>query len=139
MLIGTAEGNGPVDAAQLDAIRHNFEQEYTRFYGRLTDGVPLQAVNWRVVIAGPSLDLSTLQAPLPPEGTPPPAPVTRSALFDMEQGYVDTPVYRRTALPAGFAVTGPVIIEEAESTAIVLPGWSVRIHPNGSLLMERQR
>ncbi|MCB0197272.1 MAG: hydantoinase/oxoprolinase family protein, partial [Anaerolineae bacterium] len=61
-------GNGPVDAAQLDAIRHNFEQEYTRFYGRLTDGVPLQAVNWRVVIAGPSLDLSTLQAPMPPEG-----------------------------------------------------------------------
>jgi N-methylhydantoinase A len=130
--------NGPVDAMHLTTIQHNFEQEYRRFYGRLCDDVPIQAVNWRVVIAGPTLDLSEFQMQPASEVQATATRVTRPALFDMDQGYVETPVYGRAALSSDFAADGPAIIEEAESTTIVLPDWSVRAQANGCLIMERQ-
>jgi N-methylhydantoinase A len=94
--------NGPVDAMHLTTIQHNFEQEYRRFYGRLCDDVPIQAVNWRVVIAGPTLDLSEFQMQPASEAQATATGVTRPALFDMDQGYVETPVYGRAALPPGY-------------------------------------
>ena len=61
----------------------------------------------------------------------------RQALFDMEAGPVEAPVYDRYRLEAGFEAVGPAIIEEAESTAIAPPGWCVALDSAGNLLLTR--
>ena len=130
-------GNGPVDEATLAEIQAGFEAEYIRFYGRLCEDVPIQAVNWRVVVTGPKLDLSDLKMPIGTMASQP-AAVMREVLFGADDGFVSTPVYKRAGLPAGFQTTGPAIIEEAESTTIILPDWSVRVDPTGCLILERE-
>ncbi|WP_164081700.1 hypothetical protein, partial [Stenotrophomonas maltophilia] len=37
-------------------------------------------------------------------------------------GWVDAPVWRRDALPAGFSLTGPAVIEEYGSTTLIGAG-----------------
>ena len=48
-------------------------------------------------------------------------------------GRVETPVYRRERLPAGFALSGPAIIEEPDSTTVVAPGERFSVLPSGLL------
>ena len=131
---------GAVDDALVAAIRGGFEREYERFYGRLCDGVPIQAVNWRVVVSGPTIDLRDLAsdgASMAESQTDSrPSPESRPALFDRESDRVDTPVWQRSALVAGFRERGPLIIEEPESTAVVPPGWGARLHGSGCLVLE---
>ena len=55
--IRVAVPQGAPDAALLDGVRRSFEGAYTAFYGQLCDGVPLEAVNWRVSVEGPRPDL----------------------------------------------------------------------------------
>jgi N-methylhydantoinase A len=50
---------------------------------------------------------------------------------------VDTPVYRRPDLGLGQQITGPAIIEERETTAVIRPGWVASVNADGSLVAER--
>lgn len=135
-------GTGTVDAPQQRVLQATFEAEYSRFYGRLCEGVPIQAVNWRVVVSGPTLDVAdvTLQrqtTSLSGNGLDD-QPPTRPVLFDAEMGAVATPVYGRYGLAVGFAADGPAIVEEAESTTVVLPGWQVRLDGTGCLVLQKR-
>ncbi|MEM4288309.1 MAG: hypothetical protein QXV97_05830 [Candidatus Caldarchaeum sp.] len=49
--------------------------------------------------------------------------------------WLDTPVYSRELLPAGFSLEGPAIIEEYDSTTVVPPGWKVKVDETGSILI----
>ena len=60
---------------------------------------------------------------------------TRPVYLDGES--IDTPVYERRALAAGQSIDGPVVIEERETTVFVLPGWSLNVHADGSLIATR--
>jgi N-methylhydantoinase A len=42
-------------------------------------------------------------------------------------GYVDTPVYDRDRLEAGTRLSGPAILEGADSTVVIPPGASVEV------------
>ena len=131
---------GAPDAALLDGVRQSFERAYTAFYGQLCDGVPLEAVNWRVSVEGPRSDLGQVPERMAAndsaadehgdEGAS-----RRAALFGADSDFVPTPVYQRHRLPANFAAEGPAIIEEAESTTVVPPGWSVARGAGGCLLL----
>ena len=48
----------------------------------------------------------------------------------------DTPVYRRSRLPANTALHGPAIIEEDGSTTVVFPNWDARMDAVGNLIIE---
>ena len=121
-------------AAHIAQMQAAFEQEYKQFYGQLANGVPIEAVNWRVVIAGPTPDIGKLS--LESEATATNTAYTaRPVIFKAETEPQPTPVYRRTALSAGWQSNGPLIIEEAASTTIVLPGWSARVDDSGCLVL----
>src|SRR5262245_47118986 len=55
----------------------------------------------------------------------------RRAWFD--SGWQDTPVYRREQLGLGTELTGPAIVEQLDSTAVVEPGDRVRVDALGNL------
>lgn len=50
-----------------------------------------------------------------------------------EDGIHDTPIYLRERLPVGFAIAGPVVIEEAATTIIVPPGQRVEMDAYGNI------
>lgn len=131
------EGN-EINAETLSMLEKRFEEEYMRFYGVLCEGVPIQAVNWRVVVSGPTLEIEGKALKVGEESQRTNQPYgSRNVVFNPEDGAVMTPVYRRESLSSSFKASGPAIIEEAESTTIVLPNWSVRVDVNGCLVLTR--
>jgi N-methylhydantoinase A len=57
-------------------------------------------------------------------------------LFDEKDGYLDTPIYDRTKLGAGALINGPAIIEQLDSTTVVLPGQKAEIERYGNIIIE---
>ena len=46
-------------------------------------------------------------------------------------------IYDRSAMPEGFELAGPAIVEQADTTTLVSPGWRGRIDAAGSLILEK--
>jgi N-methylhydantoinase A len=46
-------------------------------------------------------------------------------------------VYRRATLGLGQQIVGPAIVEERETTAVILAGWVATVAADGSLVAER--
>ena len=118
-------------------MRRVFEAEYRAFYGQLADGVPIEAVNWRILISGPqpqvaNADFDQARA-LSDE-----AVGSRKVCFAPEEAPLETPVFRREQLRASWSAVGPCIIEAAASTTVVAPGWSARVAAGGCLLLTRE-
>ena len=59
----------------------------------------------------------------------------REARFGEETATV--PVYDRGELGAGDELEGPAIVELAEATCVVRPGWRGRIDDTGTLVLSR--
>ena len=126
-----------LDASHIAEMRAVFEAEYRAFYGQLAHGVPIEAVNWRVLISGPQPQIHS--ANFEADGQSGSQPVARRRLrFSAEDAPVETPVYRRDALSQGWSAAGPCIIEEAASTTVALPGWSAHVAEGGCLLLTRE-
>ena len=49
--------------------------------------------------------------------------------------FVDTPVFRRSALVAGHRIDGPAVIEQLDSTTLVLPGQRTDVDRYGNLVV----
>jgi N-methylhydantoinase A len=62
---------------------------------------------------------------------------TRRILVDEQSGFVEAGVYEREAMPPGYAFDGPAIVEQADTTTVVEPGWKCRIDDVGNLIMTR--
>ena len=130
---------GALDPSSLAAITANFEAAYRTLYSRIPMGVPIEALNWRVVVSGPAPDITVSGAKpgAAAAGSAKPAPKgTRKAYFAEARGYVDTPVYDRYALTPGAALAGPAIVEERESTTVVGPGARVTVDARLTLVLE---
>ena len=111
-----------------------FESEYRAFYGQLADGVPIEAVNWRVLISGPQPQIDS--ADFEESQTHGDAPIAyRPVRFAPDQAPLETPVFRREQLGASWSADGPLIIEAAASTTVVTPGWSAQVAAGGCLLL----
>ncbi len=117
-------------------MRQVFETEYRAFYGQLADGVPIEAVNWRILISGPQPQVASAVFDEAQSANDEPV-AYRPARFAAEQAPLATPVYRREQLSASWTAAGPCIIEEAASTTVVRPGWSAQVAVGGCLLLTR--
>ena len=52
-------------------------------------------------------------------------------------GYVDATIYARADLGRGAELSGPAIIEQADTTTFVLPGWHAHADRLGTLHLMR--
>jgi N-methylhydantoinase A len=52
-------------------------------------------------------------------------------------GFVDTPVYDRSKLASGAHIEGPAVIEEYDSTALLLPSWTAAVDGDRNLVLTR--
>jgi N-methylhydantoinase A len=51
-------------------------------------------------------------------------------------GFRDTPIYDRSALPAGFRLDGPAVVEEFGSTTVIFPGQCLTVDERGILIVQ---
>ena len=124
---------GPEDLSRLQLA---FDEEYRRLYGRTCEGVPVEAVHWRVTVSGPESEMGEVRLRIS-DSQGDLLKGSRQALFDIDASPLNVPVYNRYGLPAGFQVPGPGIVEEAESTTVVPPEWSLSLDGSGSLLLKK--
>jgi N-methylhydantoinase A/oxoprolinase/acetone carboxylase beta subunit len=123
---------GPETRTTLEA---SFREVYYALFGRALEGVPIEAINWRVTLAGPAGRLDAVRPERPREEAPP-LKGTRPGFVAERGGLAPVPVYDRYALPAATRFEGPAIVEERESTALIPPGASFVADAFGNLLIE---
>jgi N-methylhydantoinase A len=51
--------------------------------------------------------------------------------------FVDTPIYARSALPAGTHIDGPAVIEEFGSTTVAFPSQTLTVDPHGIMIVRK--
>jgi len=67
-----------------------------------------------------------------------PAPKTVRPVF-FDGAFRDTAIYHRAALPGGFSLDGPAVVEEFGSTTVVFPDQSLDVDPHGILIIRRAK
>jgi N-methylhydantoinase A/oxoprolinase/acetone carboxylase beta subunit len=109
------------------AIRASFADEYTRRYARVYPDSEIQLTTCRLRASGPAadIDLRTLYAARTFADSAEQAIKSHRRIYEGGgDGWVDVPVYDRYALAPGAAISGPAVVEERESTAILWSGDS---------------
>jgi N-methylhydantoinase A len=96
------------------------------------DLADLEIVNARVSAEGLREAPPTPSFPRPPDVKPRSA-ARRSVYFE-DAGRIDTPIWRREALPIGHTVEGPAIIEQDDTTTLLVPGSRATVDPQLNLL-----
>jgi N-methylhydantoinase A len=124
--------SGDLDRSSIEAIQDAFDDAYRQAFGRICDGVPVETVHWRVTVSGPKPEATSVRIEAASSDA---EKGVRDVLFDGRDAPVKTPVYSRYALRRGFSLQGPAIVEEAESTTVVPPGWHLLVHDCGALVL----
>lgn len=130
--------DGRLNDESVPGIVRSFEETYRRLYERLSESVPLEIINWRVISSSPAPQVHLRAATDGQSVASTARKGTRRAYFPELGGYVDTAVYDRYALLPGAAFSGPAIVEERESTVIVGPDGRFRIDEQLNLIVELQ-
>jgi N-methylhydantoinase A len=123
---------GPISAEVLRTVELDFRASYRRAYGYEPND-PTEVVTFRVVAVGnlpqlelPSLQKSTTDANHAIKGT-------RRVYFECE--YCQTNIYDGNKLEPGNKLSGPAIIEQRESTTVVLPEQQATKGNQGGILI----
>ena len=116
-----------------EAVAGRFHRTHHRTYGHSAPEEPVQLVNLRLSA------LSEVEKPRlgGMEGASDPVqvqPRSRRPVYFPGEGYVDTPIFSRDDLVPGSEITGPAIIQEAVSTTLVPPGFSLTADTSGNLV-----
>jgi N-methylhydantoinase A len=125
--------NGALAAKDEARLRDAFYARYRELFERVVTRVPIEVLTWRVTVSAPAPALS-----LKWRGASSGARALkgeRAAFFPESGRHVPTPVYDRYALRPGDTLTGPVIVEERESTLVVGPEASLNVDDYGSLIV----
>ncbi len=120
------------DYSNWTPLRAAFDARHAETFGYGDTANDVEIVNVRLVSVG-LVDKPAIGMPAAMEGDP---VLERRQVWFGE--WVECPVYRRDAMPAGFTVTGPAIVEEAGGTSVVPPSWHCEVATDGALVCERR-
>lgn len=125
-----------LDSQQLlDQLVEQFCQAHEQAFGYQTnDPIELVSLRLRALATVGDMRFAKLSAALAAsEGSAPAEP--RPAYFGPRHGLLKTTICRRTDIAE--KQTGPLIIEEPDTTVVVPPGWSVSRDGYGSLVLTK--
>jgi len=125
--------DGPLGPEALPAIQRAHARVYEAHYGYSEPpGAPLEATNWKLEIAcvAPPVAIAPGYG-----GARDARKGVRPVYFPEAGGFVDCAVYDRYRLGPGEPVAGPAVIEERETTAVLLPGDRAEVDRHGNLVI----
>jgi len=112
----------------------NFVRLHEQIYGHATQS-PARFVNLRAVLRAPFATVPLADG-RPPSGTR--LKGTRLVRMQETPSAQETPIYDRDGLASGERIAGPAIIEQADTTTLVEPGWVATVHEAGAMILERE-
>ena len=128
--------DGPVTAAISDILAEGFAAAHQRLYGFVADGEAVQLVTFRIEAAGlvPKAEFRSQ----PDAGLDGSAAITdtREVWLPEAGGFVACLVYDRGLLRSGNALAGPAIVEQMDTTTVLLPGMTGRVDAYLNLILE---
>ena len=122
------------DELNAAGVQAAFEAAYRHAFGRVLQGPVIRVMNLRYARIGrrPRFDLAVLA----PRGEGSTQPVGVQRVYHQGRWW-DAQRYARLDLPVGAQVQGPAILEQADTTVWLEPGFSARVDALGNLLVER--
>jgi N-methylhydantoinase A len=114
---------GPLRKTHIDRLIQDFFDIHERNYGYKTEGEPTQLVTFRVEALGITPKAALSRHPL--DGNDPQKALIdeREVFFGQDSGgTVVCPIYDRDRLMSGNRIAGPAIVEQMDSTTVILPG-----------------
>jgi N-methylhydantoinase A/oxoprolinase/acetone carboxylase beta subunit len=126
---------GPADLASVQAAFHTVHE---RVYGYARAAQPVEFVNFRAVHTY-RVPPPRIEAPAPARGPLAAARAGERRVHFASSGFVATPAYARARLPVGARRPGPAIVEQADTTTVVPPGWEAEVEESGNLRIRRIR
>ncbi|SFB81190.1 N-methylhydantoinase A [Halobiforma haloterrestris] len=119
------------DTFDADGVAERFHSSHERAYGYAMDEA-IEVVNLRATATVPGAEPTVRH-----DGEGDALVDTREAYFP-GTGPRETTVYERDRLAPGVTISGPAILEQAESTTVVPPTWAGEITQDGTLVMTRE-
>ncbi|MBV9168555.1 MAG: hypothetical protein JOZ81_00540 [Chloroflexi bacterium] len=121
-----------LDAAAIERVRTAFHALHEQHYGYTMPGEPLVLVNAQVTALGalPKPELVKYQQ----DGRQQPSLKGRRPVYAGGH-WTDAAVYDRIQLQPAMTIDGPAIVEQVDSTTLLLPGDRGRIDPFGNLIV----
>lgn len=123
----------PVNQASWASSVAAFHREHERLFGFAHSAVAVELVTLRVTAVGrtPKSRPRVVEAATPVA----PAPVGRRPVHF--SGFVTTPIFSRELLRHGQTLIGPAVIEQADCTTVVPPGWTATVDAYRNLRLSR--
>ena len=113
-----------------------FDGLHARVYGASAPDEDAETVTFRVIaeIAVPKLELPLIEAG---DGDPSAASIGARELYDFEAGgFVRCTLYDRSRLRAGDRIEGAAVIQQFDSTTVLLSGQSATVEAHGNLVID---
>lgn len=122
------------DALVADAI-DTFHVAHEQAYGHSNTTSATEFVALRCVHRRAADEESLLSSNQGGSGQTP-KPGSRRVCLSAAEGYRDIPVYERASLPAGYEITGPALIEQADTTAMIYQRHVARVDTLGNIVVD---
>jgi N-methylhydantoinase A len=128
---------GPIDDDYEQKMRAAFFETYKREYGFVDPDAAVETTDWYVVASLPNVRGAGAIRSDAVTGLPESA-ITgeREAYFPELGGMVASQVVDRYRMRADDEIAGPCLVEERESTTVILPGDVARVDHLGHLVIE---
>uniref|UniRef100_UPI000B7FB0F1 hydantoinase/oxoprolinase family protein n=1 Tax=Candidatus Entotheonella palauensis TaxID=93172 RepID=UPI000B7FB0F1 len=129
----------PIDLSEPDplaAVYQRFMVTHEQVFGYCTES-PARLVNLRTVHQARGGEAAPL--PQAPGANANPIRVEREVILDDPGAPTQVAIYERAALSHGHDFDGPAIIEQADTTTVVHPGWSVEIATGGNMILRKAK
>lgn len=117
-----------------ERIADAFHELHKKFYGHCDQSASVEVVNLRMRVIG-----MTHKPPYPTIlKAEEKAEHTSTRRIMCKGKFYDALIYSREDLRSGHVVSGPAVIEQDDSTTVILDGWEGIVEPCGSLLISRK-
>src|SRR3546814_3210693 len=117
----------PVTAATLARLAEGFAAANERMYGFVAESEPVQLVTCRIEAIGVVRKARLVPQPLAGADASGAIVGRRDIWLAEARDFVDCPVYDRDMLQPGNRIAGPAIVEQMDTTTVVLPAMTARV------------
>ena len=124
-------------AADQPQIAEAYHQLHERMYGRRDTAGLIQFVTLSVTAVGNTRRLEHQHLPAS-DGTAAKARKSSRRVYFRDHGMIECACYDRALMLANDTLKGPVLIEAADSTTVVPPGWTARCDAIANLMITRE-
>ena len=135
--LGVDVPDGAVTAETIRVLVDRFHDAHERMYGYRAENDPVEAVTFRVQAVG-SVPRAHVDRSAP-KGTRLADAVAARRLVYLDGSHVDCPVYDRARLDVGHRFAGPAVVEQMDSTTLLLRSDTCEVDEMRNLIIRSSR